>query len=378
VGGDPDQFGLSPEDFHRRCEARLRDWPAGLSTTSTHDTKRSEDVRARIHVLSEMPQAWRAAVRRWHRWSRRHLVTVDGRATPDRNDEYLLYQTLVGAWPPGEVRGERLRVFTERIQGYMVKAAKEAKVHTSWINPSEAYDEALRTFVARVLDPAPGNRFLVDFAVFHEPIARLGMVNSLAQTMLKIAAPGVPDFYQGTEFWDLSLVDPDNRRPVDWPARRAALDDLTARGRTGDLAGLARELVATWPDGRIKLLVTLRALACRRASPELFAEGEYLPLQGRGAHGDHLCAFARRHGGRAVVVVAPRLTAALTKQAARLPLGAETWEDTAAIGPSGLAGHYVDVFTGAEIRVVAAAGAADFPLAALLSEFPVAMLAQRG
>ena len=240
----------------------------------------------------------------------------------------------MGVWPPSDLQGERLRAFTERIQAYMVKAAKEAKVHTSWINPSGAYDEALRGFVARVLSPAPGNRFRADFTVFHEPIARLGMVNSLAQTVLKIAAPGVPDFYQGTELWDLNLVDPDNRGAVDWCARRAALDGLTARVSAGDLAALVRDAVESWPDGRVKLLVAVRALACRRTSPDLFAEGAYLPLQGGGAHADRLCAFARRHGGRAVVVVVPRLTAALTEQGARLPLGAETWEDTAAVGPA--------------------------------------------
>ncbi|MGH2650007.1 MAG: malto-oligosyltrehalose synthase, partial [Actinomycetota bacterium] len=201
VGGEPDRFGVTLDEFHTQCLARQEKWPAGLSSTATHDAKRGEDVRARIHVLSEMPREWRAAVGRWHRWNRRHAGLVDGHAAPDRNDEYLLYQTLVGVWPLAGGGADEEAAFTARIQAYMLKAAKEAKVHTSWINPDQAYDEGVRLFVSRILERAPGNRFLTDFTAFQDPVARLGMVNSLAQTLLKIAAPGVPDFYQGTELW---------------------------------------------------------------------------------------------------------------------------------------------------------------------------------
>ncbi|HSB72068.1 MAG TPA: malto-oligosyltrehalose synthase, partial [Candidatus Methylomirabilis sp.] len=294
VGGEPERFGISVEEFHKQCLTRREKWPDGLSATSTHDTKRSEDVRARIHVLSEIPREWRAAVGRWHRWNRRHLAEVDGGAAPDRNDEYLLYQTLVGAWPLAPMGPEEATAFTARIQHYILKAAKEAKLNTSWINPSEAYDEGLRTFVARILDPSPANRFLADFAAFHPFVARLGMVNSLAETLIKITAPGVPDFYQGSEVWDFSLVDPDNRRPVDFAARASLLEDLRRRIATGDLVHLARELVEQWTDGRVKLYTLHRALTYRRTAADLFQRGDYVPLPTGGQAAEHLCAFARR------------------------------------------------------------------------------------
>ena len=233
VGGAPDRFGISVEDFHQQCLARQEKWPASMSASSTHDTKRSEDVRAHIHVLSEIPRVWRQAVTRWHRWNRRHLAEVEGRPAPDRNDEYLLYQTLVGAWPLLPPGPDEAAAFIARIQQYMLKAAKEAKLNTSWINPHEAYDEALTRFVAGILAPGRGNRFLADFVAFHPGIARLGMVNSLALTLLKIVAPGVPDFYQGTEIWDFSLVDPDNRRPVDLRRPGGAPDRPAGANRGG-------------------------------------------------------------------------------------------------------------------------------------------------
>ncbi|HSD51652.1 MAG TPA: malto-oligosyltrehalose synthase, partial [Candidatus Methylomirabilis sp.] len=307
VGGEPDHFGLSVEEFHKQCLARQERWPDGLSASSTHDTKRSEDVRARIHVLSEIPREWRAAVGRWHRWNRRHAAEVDGRSAPDRNEEYLLYQTLIGAWPLAPLEGEAFAAFTARLQQYMLKAAKEAKVNTSWINPNEAYDEALRSFVAQILEPGPGNRFLGDFVPFQGFTARLGMVNSLAQTLIKMTAPGVPDFYQGIEVWDFSLVDPDNRRPVDFALRAALLAELRERIAAGDLASLARDLVEQWPDGRIKLYTIHRALTCRRQAPDLFRAGAYVPLRSEGRRADRLCVFARRWESQTALTVVPRL-----------------------------------------------------------------------
>ena len=378
VGGDPEQFGVPVDEFHRRCRARLDSWPDTLSTTSTHDTKRGEDVRARIHVLSEVPGAWRAAVRRWQRWNRRHTSLVDGQRAPSRNDEYLLYQTLIGAWPleaPSE--GSRLR-FTARVQAYMAKASKEAKVHTSWINPNEAYDSALERFIARVLDPAVSSRFLSDFAALHAPLAGLGMVNSLAQTVLKVTAPGVPDFYQGSELWELSLVDPDNRRPVDFTGRTRALACLGARAATGQLLALARELVESWADGRIKLYTILRALGSRRSAPDLFRAGAYVPLRTGGRHAAHVCAFARTDAGRAVVVVVPRLTGRLTDYGARLPLGPAVWADTHVVLPEALADRaWVDVFTGAALPGRSSHSCQGPALADLLASFPVAMLETR-
>ncbi|MBI2001206.1 MAG: malto-oligosyltrehalose synthase [candidate division NC10 bacterium] len=375
VGGEPDRFGISVEEFHRQCLSRQEKWPDGLSATSTHDTKRSEDVRSRIHVLSEIPREWRAAVGRWHRWNRRHASEVDGRPAPDRNDEYLLYQTLVGAWPLGPMGQEEVAAFTARIQQYMLKAAKEAKVNTSWINPNEAYDQALRSFVARILEPGPGNRFLPDFTLFQGFVARLGMVNSLAQTLMKITAPGVPDFYQGTEVWDFSLVDPDNRRPVDFAARAALLAGLRERIAAGDLAELARELVEDWPDGRIKLYTIHRALMSRRRTPDLFRTGAYVPLPTTGRHAERLCAFARRGGTWTVHTVVPRLVAPLTDTGARLPLGREVWGDTWVVLPEEVPrGSYTNLFTGAEVQAVEHDGGARLAVGDLLAEFPVALL----
>jgi len=374
VGGEPDRFGVAVEEFHRHCLARQEKWPASLSATSNHDTKRSEDVRARISVLSEIPQAWRQAVSRWHRWNRRHLSEVDGRPAPDRNDEYLLYQTLVGAWPILPQGPDEAAVFTSRIQQYMLKATKEAKLNTSWINPNEAYDEALKRFVAKILTPGPDKRFLMDFIAFHPRVARPGMVNSLAQTLLKITAPGVPDFYQGTELWDFSLVDPDNRRPVDFSSRMALLNGLRERIVEGDLAALARELVAHWEDGRIKMYTTHRALHCRRQSAELFQAGDYTPLQTAGASAHRVVAFARRRATRVVLTVVPRLTAALTDGGTRLPLGPEVWQDTCVELPRDLpAAAYTNLFTGATVK----APADDdrrLRVSDLLADLPIALM----
>jgi (1->4)-alpha-D-glucan 1-alpha-D-glucosylmutase len=375
VGGEPDRFGVPVEEFHRQCQARQDRWPAGLSATSTHDTKRGEDVRARIAVLSELVADWRAAVVRWHRWNRRHRTEIDGQLAPDKSDEYLLYQTLVGAWPFAFEDDAAAAAFSARVQAYLLKAAREAKLHTSWINPNPAYDDALQQFVARVLTPGPANRFLADLAAFQAPVARLGMVGSLAATLLKIAAPGVPDFYQGTELWDLSLVDPDNRRPVDFAARRAGLAALTARIATGDLRGLARELTEGWTDGGIKLYVIHRALGARHAAPALFGQGRYVPLAVAGAAESSVCAFARCHGPAAAIVVVPRLVARLTGKGARLPLGRGVWGDTRVLLPAELgAGSFVDRFTGALFRPALHDGQATLAVGELLVDAPVALL----
>ncbi len=374
VGGEPDRFGLSLEEFHRQCQFRQEKWSAGLSATSTHDTKRGEDVRARIAILSEIPREWRAAVFRWHRLNQRHRATVDGLPAPDRNDEYLLYQTLLGAWPLDPLDDAARSAFILRIQDYMLKAAKEAKLTTSWINPNASYDEALRTFVARVLDPHVSPRFLPDFLAFQRPVARLGMVNGLAQTLIKITAPGVPDFYQGTELWDLSLVDPDNRRPVDFARRAALLEVLSRRMEAGDLARLARELSATWEDGRIKLYTIHGALGVRRRQPELFREGAYLPLRAQGERADHVCAFARTHAGRIVLTVVPRLCARLTEGGGHLPLEHAAWGDTWLPLPEGAPAIYRDAFSGATASALRNGGGLRLPAGDILAGFPVALL----
>jgi (1->4)-alpha-D-glucan 1-alpha-D-glucosylmutase len=372
VGGDPGRYGESPAAFHARNARRLERWPDSMLATSTHDTKRGEDVRARINVLSEVPTTWAAEVRRWRAHARRFKQEIDGHAAPDSNDEYLLYQTLVGAWPPdGE---EPLDAFTGRIVAYMEKATKEAKRRTSWVNPNEAYDAAVRDFVGHLL--APGGPFLSYFQPFQRLVAAHGAINSLAQTLLKAVSPGVPDFYQGTELWDLSLVDPDNRRPIDFARRRQLLDalraDVDAAGP--DLTGLCRELLDRWTDGRVKLYVTHRALTLRRERARLFAAGAYAALPGGGQHAQHVVALARRDGADAVVAAVPRLTARLAGLTGVIPLGEPAWENTWIALGDDLAGVYRDRFTGLTLETERRDGAIVLAAPALFGHFPIALL----
>ncbi|MGI8685516.1 MAG: malto-oligosyltrehalose synthase [Acidimicrobiales bacterium] len=333
VGASPGEWGTTVDEFHRASGEAAVHWPRAMLATSTHDTKRSEDVRARLHLLSEMPGAWAEAVSRWQAMNVRHRVGPD---LPDANAEYLLYQTLVGAWP----------LTTERAAAYMEKAAKEAKAHTSWIDPDPDYDAALRTFVEGVTGD---EAFQADLAAFVEPLVEPGRVTSLAQTLVKLTAPGVPDTYQGSEVWDLSLVDPDNRRPVDYAARRRLL---------GELAGL--DAAAVWSradDGLPKLHVVREALHLRRRRPEAFGAGStYTPLAARGAEADHVVAFAR--GGQVATVV-PRLV---------IGLGSD-WGDTTVELP---AGDWRNLLNGDHV------GGGPVSVAGLLATFPVALLERAG
>jgi (1->4)-alpha-D-glucan 1-alpha-D-glucosylmutase len=376
VGGDPARYGEPVSVFHARNERRLERWPESMLATSTHDTKRGEDVRARINVLSEVPAAWAAEVRRWRGLARRWRRQIDGHAAPDRNDEYLLYQTLVGAWPARD-EDETLETTTRRVVAYMEKATKEAKRRTSWVNPSEPYDGAMRDFVRALL--APDGPFLPAFRPFQRLIAAHGAVNSLGQTLLKLTVPGIPDLYQGTELWDLSLVDPDNRRPVDFARRRVLLEALTARIAADRAAGadatdLCRELLADWPDGRVKLYLTHRALTLRRGRARLFALGAYRALGADGPRADHLIALARTDGADAVVVAVPRLTARLGGLTGSLLLGEAAWEQTTIGLGEDLAGAYRDRFTGLELTSERRDGLAVLPAGRLFARFPVALL----
>jgi (1->4)-alpha-D-glucan 1-alpha-D-glucosylmutase len=359
VGGDPSRFGVTLAEFHAENTARLRRSPHALSATATHDTKRGEDVRARINVLSEVPDEWRRRLAVWQRLNRRHRTMVEGAAVPGANTEYLIYQTLVGAWP----------IDAERLTTYLLKAVREAKVHTSWINPNARYDEALTRFATAILDRQRSAAFLDDFAPFQARIACFGALNSLAQTLVKITAPGVPDFYQGTELWDLSLVDPDNRRPVDWKLRRRLLDDLGhALDTTSDRAALARALWTEREDGRVKLFVVREALGLRRARPALFAAGAYRPLEARGALAEHLCAFARVAEDEATLTVVPRLLARRGGDAP--PLDAEYWQDTTIELPADVGRRFRNVLTGEPVDGEA------LPVGRVLRHFPVALLAR--
>ena len=316
VGGDPLQFGISVHTFHERMRQRRAHWPASICATSTHDTKRSEDVRARISVLSEIPQVWKTRVQRWSQLNKGYKTEVDGTLAPDRNEEYLLYQTLIGAWPFRTLGDDEYRNFNDRIQAYMVKALKEAKIHTSWVNPNHAYDQAVRDFVEHILARSGPNPFLADFLPFHREIARYGVYNSLSQVLLKIAAPGIPDFYQGTELWDFSLVDPDNRRPVDYGTRTGFLEDFQplCAIQESNQRRLVQEMLATVPDGRIKLYITMVGLQYRRTHAPLFLSGEYVPLKVEGTKKRHVCAFARIYEDQAVVAVVPILVKGLCQE----------------------------------------------------------------
>lgn len=378
VGGHPEQFGTSVAAFHRHNRDRQHTWPGTMLASSTHDTKRSEDLRARISVLSELPHDWQAALERWSARNADKKSLVDGQPMPDRNDEYLLYQTLIGAWPLDALDADGRRPlpddFCERIAAYMHKATKEAKVHTSWINPNQAYDAALRRFVLGVL---ADSSFRNDLLPMARRAAYIGQFNALGQTLLKLTAPGVPDIYQGNELWDLSLVDPDNRRPVDYALRRELLADVRGRAeQSGDNgAALAAELMDTWQDGRIKLYLTWRALQMRRQYPDLFAEGAYSPLEAIGDMHENVCAFQRSCAEAALLAVVPRLVARLTDGGKRPPVGTAVWHDTWLVLPESEAGrHYRNVLTGERLRVGERNGQHGVALSALCRVFPVALL----
>jgi (1->4)-alpha-D-glucan 1-alpha-D-glucosylmutase len=372
VGGDPEQFGLPLESFHRQNVTRQRHWPHSMLTTSTHDTKRSEDVRARINVLSEIPPEWGTAVERWSRINADKKSGVDGELAPDRNDEYLFYQTLVGAWPAESCTAKEYADFRERMAAYMQKAIKEAKVHTSWVNPNEAYDHAVSRFVKEVLVADPKNSFLSDFMYFHRRVAYAGMLNSLAQTLLKIASPGAPDFYQGTELWDFSLVDPDNRRPVDFGKRMKLLEELKQREKE-DRPSLIQDLLTQWVDGKMKLYVTYKGLGFRRSHRSLFEAGNYIPIDAFDGTRDHICAFVQRKGKAWALVAVPRLITKLLR-GERPPLGEETWGSSALVLPEDAPECWLNILTGEELKVIPSEQRKLLPLASALQSFPLALL----
>jgi (1->4)-alpha-D-glucan 1-alpha-D-glucosylmutase len=377
VGGEPDLYGASIRAFHTDAQYRVRHWPNEMLTTSTHDTKRSEDVRARIGVLSEIPTGWRQAVRRWRRMNRTRRREVGGLPAPAPDDEYLLYQTLVGTWPLEQPNEADLDAYRERIEAYLLKAAREAKTHTSWAATHAEYEDALIQFVRATLEHREGNLFLSDFCAFNERIVRFGLLNGLSQTLLKLTAPGVPDIYQGNEIWQFSLVDPDNRRAVDYEGRRRLLAALASGPGDG---ALARELAEHILDPRCKLYLHMKTLELRRRDPQLFERGEYLPLKVTGRRGPHLCAFARRLEGRLAVVLAPRLYLKLMGAGSaagdpwRPPLGADVWEDTAVLLPPGVDAPLRGVLDGAEVPRIGAQGRPAISAAMALRSFPVALL----
>ena len=386
VGGDPTIPGTSIEQYHRRIQEQMARWPHNQLTTGTHDTKRGEDFRARLNVLTELPEEWEAAIGRWREMNAAAHVELDGAAVPDANEEYLIYQTLVGTWPAGQLDeppSDRAQ-YVERIVNYLDKALREAKLHTSWINPYHEYDQAVASFIRAILADLQ-SPFAKDLDAFVGSIADSGFVNSLAQTLIKIGSPGVPDFWQGAEFWDFNLVDPDNRRAVDFETRRRTLTWLASRAKE-DPSPLVRELLGRWPDQRIKLFVIWRALQFRREQAAIF-DGDYQPLAVEGPRKTHVCAFARTARGRWAACVVPRLAsqawrdrgqdnhAAQGPGDAPWPLG-DWWRETVVQLPAGAPLHWRHVFTGQVIDTEEAPGDGRvLDVGKLLREFPVALLA---
>ena len=369
VGADPEQFGIGVRAFHAASADRAATWPHTMLATSTHDNKRSEDVRARIDVISERAGAWRATVARWSRMNRSHKTLVDGAPAPSANDEYLLYQTLIGTLP-SDLDSEGVAQYRERIAAYMLKAVREAKVRTSWLSPNEAYEDALARFVAALLDDS--HAFLADVTRECTPYAWFGMLNSLSVTLLKLASPGVPDIYQGNELFDFSLVDPDNRRPVDYRAREEALASLTAvdDAQPDDRGARMRGLFDVPFDGRTKLFVVRQALALRRQTPALFAHGDYRPLRAQGSRAAHAVAFARTHEREAIVAIAGRLFASLGVASGVVPL-ADAWGDTSVELPPVAAGTPItNVLTSQTL----AADGRPMRMSRLFADFPGALL----
>src|SRR5437870_2900054 len=308
VGGDPAAGALSVASFHERMQERAAKWPHGLTATATHDTKRGEDARARIIALSELADEWRRSVQQWRQLNAKFVVSLGPSRMPSSAHEYMLYQALLGAWPLAGIDA----TFVERVQAYAVKAAREGKQQTSWLAPNEQYEMGLKDFLDRLLDRERSASFIEAFDAFARRAALMGALNSLAQLVLKAAMPGIPDFYQGTEFWDLALVDPDNRRPVDFAARASALASIGA-------APDWRALASTWPDGRVKLALMRGLLALRQEFADLFTHGSYRPLDVIGPHRREIIAFARLGERNAIVVVSGRLFGRATQEGRRWP-----------------------------------------------------------
>jgi (1->4)-alpha-D-glucan 1-alpha-D-glucosylmutase len=349
VGGDPSARALPVETFHKAMTMRAREWPHGMTATATHDTKRGEDARARLMTLAELPGEWTSAVARWKILNAPHLVIAGDMRAPSATFEYMLYQALLGAWPSGQNDGE----FLERMQAYALKAAREGKQETSWLNPNQAYEAGLRIFIERILDRSTSAEFVSSLETLARRISLLGALNSLSQMTLKATMPGVPDFYQGTEFWDLSLVDPDNRRPVDFKERAAVLASVEIPDW--------QSLTQNWSNGHLKLAWTRSLLKLRSELADAFTYGDYQPLEVSGPHRDHIIAFARRRGREAAIV-------AVAKSFAAFSQGGRDWPRPEAFDAA------LDV-SGYSVEGIS--GAAEMPVSALFRDIPVAVLKAR-
>jgi (1->4)-alpha-D-glucan 1-alpha-D-glucosylmutase len=363
VGSHPGHFGLSVDDFHTFNQDRCAQWPHAMNATATHDTKRGEDARARINVLSEIPHEWEAEIKNWHQINASQKTCIEGLDAPDRNDEYFLYQTLLGSFPFTESEYPQ---FIERIKEYLIKAIREAKVHTTWLRPDSAYENAFIKFAEDLLKDPEGN-FMQEFRPFQRRIQHYGVCNSLAQTLLKLTSPGLPDLYQGAELWDLSLVDPDNRRPVDFAMRSDYLKKMKTRSKR-NLAGLIEELLNAPEDGRLKLFLIHRLLQARRTYGELFQRGGYQKLTVLGSLKAHVVAYARDLGDVRAIAIAPRFLTPLVKEG-EYPLGEQVWHETRILQPPGASSVWQNAITGQKVE-----GEDTLWLKEILSQFPVALL----
>jgi len=369
------RFGVAA--FHQYNKKSSAEHPFTLNATSTHDTKWSEDVRARINVLSEIPAEWKTRLSRWTELNKSKRTVLDGRPAPSPNEEVLLYQSLLGIWPLEPAASADRPELQERIETFMLKAAREAKTHSSWVSPNEAHEGAIKSFVAALFDGWAENSFLRDFCEFSERIALYGACNGLSQVLLKITAPGVPDFFQGNELWSFRLTDPDNRREVNFAKRRELLAGMRAPGR-GSLACEAAGLLENWRDGRVKLFLTTEALNFRRSNRELFLSGDYLPLETEGEHRDSVCGFARRRGDSWALAVVPRLVTRLARGGATFPLGKSVWgSSTALVLPAQAPASWTNAFTGESLTAAGGRKKKRLMLGEVFSQLPFALLSAK-
>ena len=373
VGGNPSPSAITAPDFFELVKEQQKQRQHGLNCSSTHDTKRGEDVRARINVLSEIPGEWKKHLNKWAAWNAKHKKNIDHHVAPDRNEENLLYQTLIGAWPINE---EGIPQFRERLEAYMIKANREAMVHTRWTRPNAAHERAVTSFLKAILKPASGNSFLKDFLPFQEKIAEYGTLNGLAQAVIKMTSPGVPDVYQGCDLWDLRLVDPDNRGPIDFNHREALLNEIE-KGSDADSLKFIRELLENWRDGRIKLYLIWKILNLRRKHPQVFVEGEFMPVKITGKRESNAIAYIRRSGGDWIMSVVPRWLAR-----AKAPLTSSRmqafWHGSQITLPRNAPSSWLNVLTGATVNVRRPQGSPRMSLSEIFENFPVAVLVARG
>ena len=368
VGGNPRVSTTDHSDFHQFIATRQKNWPNSMNATTTHDTKRSEDTRARIAVLSEIPERWEAALRCWSRANDKFVRKANTAAVPDRNEEYLLYQTLIGTWPLHE---DEWNTLVPRVQDYMIKATREAKVHTRWTRPNEGHESALRDFVADVLDRTRNSEFCSKFDQFQQFTALYGMLNGLSQTLLKATCPGAPDCYQGCELWDLRLVDPDNRRTIDFEKRRALAAALRETYESRNSENIEK-MLGSWQDGRVKMHVLNRALNARKANPDLFLDGDYQPLEIQGTHKDRVIAFARKHGSDWMISLTVRCVASVQAPIIDADERRQFWNHTELVLPKDAPNNWGNALAGSSTPLSSTTGRMN--VGAAFEGFPLALL----